>query len=253
MLLRSLSKHVKDQNWFAVLLDFIIVVVGVFIGIKVANWNQEQTFNIQELEMLGELKAELQSEITLSNKKMDSYIQATAAGKRILNFIAKKSPCGSNCWLIVVDFLHASQWQDVRVKRSTYDNMRRLGFPREKQVFEAVESYLAYNEATAKIVDDLPYYRALIRQLLPLNIQEYYWDNCYSFVDGAEIYDLDCPKGVSDEITINTVESVLQNPKVVPHLTQWMSNTVSLESAFIDQNNLSLKAIVTIDSELERK
>lgn len=40
MILRSLTKHVRDQNWFAVGLDFIIVVVGVYIGIEVANWNE---------------------------------------------------------------------------------------------------------------------------------------------------------------------------------------------------------------------
>ena len=39
MLLRSITKHVKDQNWFAVGIDFIIVVIGVFIGIQVANWD----------------------------------------------------------------------------------------------------------------------------------------------------------------------------------------------------------------------
>jgi len=40
MLLRSISKHVKDQNWFAVGVDFFIVVVGLFIGIQMANWNE---------------------------------------------------------------------------------------------------------------------------------------------------------------------------------------------------------------------
>lgn len=39
MLLRRIIEHVKTQNWTAVGLDFIIVVVGVFIGIQVANWN----------------------------------------------------------------------------------------------------------------------------------------------------------------------------------------------------------------------
>src|SRR6056297_268678 len=39
MILRSVMKHVREQNWFAVGLDFFIVVVGVFIGIQVANWN----------------------------------------------------------------------------------------------------------------------------------------------------------------------------------------------------------------------
>lgn len=42
MILRSLTKHVKDQNWFAVGLDFAIVVIGVFIGIQVSNWNERQ-------------------------------------------------------------------------------------------------------------------------------------------------------------------------------------------------------------------
>lgn len=43
MLLRRVTKHVKDQNWFAVGIDFIIVVVGVFIGIQVANWNDARS------------------------------------------------------------------------------------------------------------------------------------------------------------------------------------------------------------------
>jgi hypothetical protein len=39
MLLRRVIEHVRTQNWTAVALDFVIVVVGVFIGIQVANWN----------------------------------------------------------------------------------------------------------------------------------------------------------------------------------------------------------------------
>lgn len=34
MILRSITKHVREQNWFAVGIDFLIVVVGVYIGIK---------------------------------------------------------------------------------------------------------------------------------------------------------------------------------------------------------------------------
>mgnify|MGYP001112195513 CR=1 FL=1 len=48
MLLRPLTKHVKEQNWFAVGLDFLIVVVGVFVGLQVQNWASEQ--GRQELE-----------------------------------------------------------------------------------------------------------------------------------------------------------------------------------------------------------
>lgn len=33
MILRSVMRHDRDQNLFAVGIDFVIVVVGVFIGV----------------------------------------------------------------------------------------------------------------------------------------------------------------------------------------------------------------------------
>jgi hypothetical protein len=45
MLLRRITQYVKTQNWFAIFIDFLIVVVGVFIGIQVANWNDTRKEN----------------------------------------------------------------------------------------------------------------------------------------------------------------------------------------------------------------
>lgn len=42
MILRRVIEHVKAQNWFAVGLDFAIVVIGVYIGMQVNNWNQHR-------------------------------------------------------------------------------------------------------------------------------------------------------------------------------------------------------------------
>ncbi len=39
MILRRLTKHVKDQNWFAVGLDFVIVVLGILIAFQITNWS----------------------------------------------------------------------------------------------------------------------------------------------------------------------------------------------------------------------
>ena len=41
MLLRSITKHVKDQNWFAVFIDFLIVVFGVYIGVWIGLLRQK--------------------------------------------------------------------------------------------------------------------------------------------------------------------------------------------------------------------
>ena len=55
MILRRITQHVKDQNWFAVGLDFFIVVVGILIAFQITNWNearQERSLETQYIERL---------------------------------------------------------------------------------------------------------------------------------------------------------------------------------------------------------
>ena len=40
MVLRRFTKHIRDQNWAAIGIEFVIVVLGVFLGIEVSNWNE---------------------------------------------------------------------------------------------------------------------------------------------------------------------------------------------------------------------
>ncbi len=39
MLFRRVKEHVINENWFAVFIDFAIVVLGVVIGFQITNWN----------------------------------------------------------------------------------------------------------------------------------------------------------------------------------------------------------------------
>jgi hypothetical protein len=58
MLLRRMIEHVKAQNWFAVGLDFIIVVTGVFIGLQVQQWNEARKDAVLHETLLERLEAE---------------------------------------------------------------------------------------------------------------------------------------------------------------------------------------------------
>ncbi len=62
MILRRITEHVKTQNWFAVGLDFVIVVVGVFIGIQVANWNERLAERGTEARLLTYLSEDLRAD-----------------------------------------------------------------------------------------------------------------------------------------------------------------------------------------------
>ena len=68
MILRKVTKHVTDQNWFAVFIDFLIVVVGVFIGLQVANWNSQLTDQALEKEYLERIYFDAVRSINSSEK-----------------------------------------------------------------------------------------------------------------------------------------------------------------------------------------
>ena len=59
MILRRIKAHVEKENWFAVGIDFCIVVVGVFIGLQVANWNEARSENQRVATQLASFQTEL--------------------------------------------------------------------------------------------------------------------------------------------------------------------------------------------------
>ena len=39
---RRVAEHLRTQNWAAVAIDFVIVVVGVYIGLQANDWKQQK-------------------------------------------------------------------------------------------------------------------------------------------------------------------------------------------------------------------
>ena len=61
MLLRRLTAHVRDQNWFAVALDLVVVVVGLFIGLQIDTWWEGQKDARLESAYLAEIREDFES------------------------------------------------------------------------------------------------------------------------------------------------------------------------------------------------
>lgn len=79
MILRSVTQHVKDQNWFAIVLDFLIVVIGVFVGLQVSNWNEERANEGIVAAHLSEIAQDLRSHLDFHDKLYDSAVARIAA------------------------------------------------------------------------------------------------------------------------------------------------------------------------------
>ena len=87
MIFRRVKAHIENENWFAVFIDFLIVVVGVFIGIQVANWNAVKQADNKEAVKLELLQGEFTTvikELREAKEKNDKTVDATLEVLRII-------------------------------------------------------------------------------------------------------------------------------------------------------------------------
>jgi len=73
MILRRVIKHVQDQDWTAITIDLVIVVVGVYIGIQAQTWNTERENRAIEHQYLMSLHDQLWNMIGDNEGRVASF------------------------------------------------------------------------------------------------------------------------------------------------------------------------------------
>jgi hypothetical protein len=238
MILRRFSQALKDQNWTTIAIEFVLLVAGVFLGIQVANWNEQRQFRAQERELLGRLRIEIRQNIASAQEKARFFETVYQSADRTYAFLGNDAPCASDCWQRVVDVFYASQWRDLRPTRDTFDEMERLGLPRDARLKLALANYYGLYESMVTITSQLP------------RTQQQLWRTCHRIVGMTELLAADCPAALGEGESRELIEQLRAQPSLRPALAYWMS-TVSLTRPALDQQIAGAQAVlVSIDSEL---
>jgi Family of unknown function (DUF6090) len=93
MRLRSLTKHIKDQNWFAVALDFFIVVVGILIAFQITNWSEAVSERRQEKGFVERLHSDLMSVRDELDQKI-AFLEGIIPANAKVHQMMRDSPAG---------------------------------------------------------------------------------------------------------------------------------------------------------------
>ena len=251
MILRRFAEALKQQNWTSIWIEFVLLVAGVFLGIQVANWNEDRAERQRERLLLRELRAELAGAIQKTDSRRKGYELVGRAGERAIAFLDKGDGCGDACWPVIVDFFHASQWQALPIALPTYEEMRRDGWPRNREIVDAMETYKLLSETIAKPLDQPPAYRAMVRGLIPLAIHRPYWTACFRLTDLGDAYVGDCAAGVPAEVSAAGVAAIARDPEIHRALTQWAGYVGAVPATLVDQNALAARTLALIDAELK--
>jgi hypothetical protein len=223
LLFRRISKHVKDQNWFAVALDFIIVVFGVFIGIQLGNWNEERTDDARSQQYLERIASDLTQEISIYNDRVQFWQQVSEYGFAVLDE-ASTGETSLSSWELLIAYFQASQSAEFFSSNATFEELQSAGdleLVRNADLRNALSEYYAY--PGVENLRERPRYREHIRSILPARIQKYIWLNCYG-TDGALQVLKTCPSSITQTESEAIIDRLKSNETLLGELRYWISS-----------------------------
>jgi hypothetical protein len=255
MLLRSLAKDLKAQNWAAVTIELLVVTVGVFIGIQVSNWNENRQTNARAKMLTEELRSDIRLETKNIMRIYRYHEDVLANAERVLQALIGQKEVSDSDLLIFA--YRATQYQMSSVRRSNYDELVAtggIGLITDKELQEAVISY--FNSPLLDYVRKSGVesrYRSLLRETMPVAVHRKIRLACGddartgnsdvdSIQSGARM-DFECSPDLTQTEIDTAVTALRANDSIVPALR--------LRIAIVDGELSDIKAIF-IDDEWQR-
>lgn len=178
MILRRLTQHIKEQNWFAVLLDFFIVVVGILIAFQITSWNENRAERAQENRYLSAMRRDVESSIGILNVSIASLQRQQNARKSLYKFHADPADVLESDELdkLIADGLFSLE--RANLNQTTFETLKSSG---QMSVIKSSELVKALQDLSAKIdkaeVDKNEDFQFTYRIIDPLLISEGDFDN----------------------------------------------------------------------------
>jgi hypothetical protein len=122
---RRLIDQIREQNWTAVGIDLAIVVVGVFIGIQVANWNEDRLTVKRGIVFTERLKQDLEVESWNYANMISYHGQVRANAVLAADALSGRAELSDEALLVAA--FRATQYSDNSRQRSTFDELTSTG------------------------------------------------------------------------------------------------------------------------------
>ncbi len=227
MILRRLSQSLKEQNWTAIWIEFILLVSGVFLGMQVSNWNAEREINKKADIFTERLKADLRNEAFFYQYMIEYNQDVLASAEKAVNALTGKVPSSDE--QLLINAYRATQYKNPQRFRASYDEMISTGniglIKDQKLRLTAMRIYnvVAMDKFAQEGVES--HYREAFRMSIDNDVQRALAKQCgdryvkrgdYQAILNAIDYPctLDLPQREIDE----AVKTLRSNPQFIPYL-----------------------------------
>jgi len=233
-------EHVRKLGWPAIGIELVIVVVGVFIGMQVSNWNVEREARQRGAMFAERLKADLREEAWYYQLQIEYSRDVLANAERAVDALSGRLNDSNEALLISA--YRATQYKQKARRRATYDELVSTG------TLGLIKSQTLRN--TALQVYNFPTldnvaregmqsrYREAFRMALPNDVQRALGSNCGDrFVRAGDyeglgdLIDYPCRTGLSTDVIEDAVKRLRANEALIPLLRLRIAD---LETRLVD-------------------
>lgn len=244
MLPRRLRNYVNNQNWTAIVIELLVVVLGVFIGLQVDNWNQTRIEQNTVKSYYDRLIEDLRTNADSFQARQNYYRKVQAFGQSALVTLQGSHAVSAEQFLI--DAYQASQIWQVFINRAAFDEILSVGAMNTIPDVDARSRLTNYHSAfdgIAPQLNTISAYREAIRSYIPIEIQRSITSNCGDMITvnakGAIQNDLPdkCELNL-DAATISAAkEALLVTPGIDAQLTRRLAD-LDMKLQILERNKV---------------
>jgi hypothetical protein len=172
MVVRRIREHVATHNWFAVTVDVAIVVLGVFLGTQVNNWNERRLEDERARNYRTRLITELDFDAHQYAWQVAYYRRARDYGLQALSALDGTAPVSDRDFVIAAYQL--TQTDTTQTKTGVFDEITASGLVDhlgDDEVQQLASDFYLSAEVAQRSNETIFPYRTLLREALPYALQ----------------------------------------------------------------------------------
>ncbi|MBI1393573.1 MAG: hypothetical protein GC152_12595 [Alphaproteobacteria bacterium] len=256
MILRRVIDHVRTQNWTAVALDFVIVVMGVFMGIQLGNWNDNRISAREAVAARASLIADLRNDRDVYAVRRNFYLEVRAAAIRVADILDAELPEETAAqWQFIIDADNAGSIWPFAPSGQVYNellNSGQLDLVGGPPVLRQMRDYYqdAAREAGVTFQYDSPF-RIRSRRLLDWRLEEYEHDACAAIIGANpseilaedQVYFPPCPPP-DDAGRVAEAAAMMHAAEELPGDARYLLKQLGLTLGFIDYLDDEAEALI---------
>lgn len=242
--------NLRRQDWTAVSVELVVVILGVFIGVQASNWNADRATDQDSKVFTARLKADLRAEAFAYELSLSYYGQVLVNARRAEAALSGRTQMSDEALLAAA--YRATQYVTTNRRSTTWDELAstgNIGLIRDTALRQlAADVYTDTNNAW--LVDDARRspYRQAFRMDLDIPVQDALANACgdhtgkdgdYASLPGY--LDYPCDPGLAPDAAAAAVAALRADPNLL-RLLRLQITTLDTNLGGLDStNNIQLR------------